>query len=64
MAEVLALPHRVPSRGRAVEQFLAAKRLSANGRRSYVHTLGTVVEDLGSDLVLEELGSLEYLDEM
>ncbi len=43
---------------------LAAKRLSANGRRSYVHTLGTVVEDLGSDLVLEELGSLEYLDEM
>ncbi len=52
MVEVLALPHRVPSLGRAVEQFLAAKPLSANGRRSYAHTLGTVVGDLGADLAL------------
>ena len=53
MPEVLALPHRVPSLGRAVEQFLAAKPLSANGRRSYSHTLGTVVGDLGADLPLD-----------
>ena len=52
MAEVLALPHRVPSLGRAVEQFLAAKPLSANGRRSYAHTLGMEVGDLGADLAL------------
>ena len=52
MVEVLALPHRVPTLGRAVEQFLAAKPLSANGRRSYAHTLGTVVGDLGADLAL------------
>ena len=51
---VLALPRRVPSLGRAVEQFLAAKPLSANGRRSYAHTLGTVVGDLGADLALDE----------
>ena len=49
MADVLTLPHRVPSLGRAAEQFLVAKPLSANGRRSYAHTLGTVVEDLGAD---------------
>ena len=54
MAEVLALPHPVPTLGRAVEQFLAAKPLSANGRRSYTHTLGTVVGDLGADLALAE----------
>ena len=53
MLEVLALPHRVPSLGRAVEQFLTAKPLSANGRRSYAHTLGTVVGDLGADLALD-----------
>ena len=52
MPEVLALPHPVPSLGRAVEQFLAAKPLSPNGRRSYTHTLGTVVGDLGADLSL------------
>ena len=52
MPEVLALPHRVPTLGRAVEQFLAAKPLSANERRSYAHTLGTVVGDLGADLAL------------
>ena len=56
MPEVLALPPRVPCPlGRAVEQFLAAKPLSANGRRSYAHTLGTVVGDLGADLALDEL---------
>ena len=54
MVEVLALPHRVPSLGRAVEQFLAAKPLSASGRRSYAHTLRTVVGDLGGDLALNE----------
>ena len=54
VAEVLALPHPVPSLGRAVEQFLAAKPLSANGRRSYAHTLGTVAGDLGADLTLDE----------
>ncbi len=53
MPEVLALPHRVPSLGRAVEQLLAAKPLSAKGRRSYAHTLGAVVGDLGSDLALD-----------
>ena len=53
MVEVLALPHRVPSLGRAVEQFLAAKPLSANGRHSYAHTLGMVVGDLGADLPLD-----------
>ena len=52
--EVLALPHRVPSLGRAVERFLAAKPLSPNGRRSYAHTLGTVIGDLGADLALDE----------
>ena len=55
--EVLALPHPVPTLGRAVEQFLAAKPLSANGRRSYAHTLGTVVGDLGADLPLAEFTS-------
>ena len=52
--EVLALPHRVPSLGRAVEQFLTAKPLSANGRRSYAHGggLDAVVGDLGADLAL------------
>ena len=35
MAEVVLLPDRVPSLGRAVEQFLAAKPLSPNARRSY-----------------------------
>ena len=64
MVEVLALPHRVPSLGRAVEQFLAAKPLSANGRRSYAHTLTTVVGDLGADLPLDEftprVGTLAY----
>ena len=54
MPEVLALPHRVPSLGRAVEQFLAAKPLSPNGRRSYAHTLRTVVGDLDADLALDE----------
>ena len=53
MVEVLALPHRVASLGRAVEQFLAAKPLSANGCRSYAHTLGMVVGDLGADLALD-----------
>ena len=55
VAEVLALPHPVPTLGRAVEQFLAAKPLSTNGRRSYAHTLGTVVGDLGAHLALDEL---------
>ncbi|MCY4368729.1 MAG: tyrosine-type recombinase/integrase [bacterium] len=36
--------------GRAIEQFLAAKPLCANGRRCYAHTLGTVVGDLGADV--------------
>ena len=53
MPEVLSLPHPVPTLGRAGEQFLAAKPLSANGRRSYAHTLGTVVGDLGADLALD-----------
>ena len=53
VVEVLALPHRVPSLGRAVEQFLAAKRLSVNGR-SYAHTLLTVVGDLSVALALAE----------
>ena len=57
MVEVLVLPHRVPSLGRAVEQFLAAKPLSVNGRRSYAHTLGTVVGDLGADLALDEFNA-------
>ena len=39
LVEVLALPRHVPSLGRAVEQFLATKPLSANRRRSYAHTL-------------------------
>ena len=34
------LPHRVPTLGRAVDQFLAAKPLSANARRSYAYCLG------------------------
>ena len=37
MAEVVLLPDRVPSLGRVVDQFLAAKPLSANGRRRYAY---------------------------
>ena len=55
MAEVVALPDRVPSLGRAVEQFLAAKPLSPNARRSYAHTLGTVVGDLGAGTALADV---------
>ena len=43
MAEPVLLPDRVPSLGRAVEQFLAAKPLSPNARRSYAYCLGAVV---------------------
>ena len=43
-------PHGLNS----IRRFLAAKPLSANGRRSYAHTLGTVVGDLGADLPLDE----------
>ena len=42
MAEVVLLPDRVPSLGRAVEQFLAAKPLSPNARRSYAYCLAAV----------------------
>ena len=55
MAEVVALPDRVPSLGRAVEQFLAAKPLSANARRSYAYCLGAVVEDLGAGTALGDV---------
>ena len=48
MAEVVTLPVRVPSLGRAVEQFLAAKPLSPNARHSYAYCLGAVVSDLGA----------------
>ena len=52
MARVLALPHPVPTLGRAVEQFLAAKPLSANGRRSYARPRSRG-RDLGADLALD-----------
>ena len=52
MAEVVALPARVPSLGRAVERFLAAKPLSPNALRSYAYCLGAVVSNLGADTAL------------
>ena len=55
MAEVVLLPDRVPSLGRAVEQFLAAKPLSANAHRSYAYCLGAVVEDLGAGTALADV---------
>ena len=55
MAEVVLLPDRVPSLGRAVEQFLAAKPLSPNARRSYAYCLGAVVEDLGAGTALADV---------
>ena len=54
-SRVVILPDRVPSLGRAVEQFLAAKALSANARRSYAYCLGAVVSDLGADLGLGDV---------
>ena len=47
-------PHS-PTLGQAVEAFLAAKQLSANGRRSYSHTLETVASDLGESLAIDQL---------
>ena len=55
MAEPVLLPDRVSSLGRAVEQFLAAKPLSANAHRSYVYCLGAVVSDLGAGTALAEV---------
>ena len=55
MAEVVLLPDRVPSLGRAVEQFLAAKPLSPNARRSYAYCLGAVVSDLGAGTALADV---------
>ena len=55
MAEPVLLPDRVPSLGRAVEQFLAAKPLSANARRSYAYCLGAVVSDLGAGTALADV---------
>ena len=55
MAEVVLLPDRVPSLGRAVEQFLAAKPLSPNARRSYAYCLGAVVSDLGAGTALGDV---------
>ncbi len=55
MAEVVLLPDRVPSLDRAVEQFLAAKPLSANARRSYAYCLGAVVSDLGAGTALADV---------
>ena len=55
MAEVVALPDRVPSMGRAVEQFFAAKPLFPNARRSYAHCLGAVGEDLGAGTALGDV---------
>lgn len=57
MSEVAVLPARVPSLGRAVERFLAAKPLSSNARRSYAYCLGVVVEDLGADTALADITS-------
>ena len=55
MAEVVLLPDRVPSLGRAVEQFLAAKPLSPNAHRSYAYCLGAVVADLGAGAALGDV---------
>ena len=55
MAEVVLLPDRVPSLGGSVEQFLAAKPLSANAHRSYAYCLGAVVEDLGAGTPLSDV---------
>ena len=55
MAEVVLLPDRVPSLGRAVEQFLAAKPLSPNAHRSYAYCLAAVVEDLGAGTALPDV---------
>ena len=46
---------RVPSLGRAVEQFLAAKPLSPNAHRSYAYCLGAVVSDLGAGTALADV---------
>ena len=55
MTEVVGIPVRVPSLGRAVEQFLDANPLSANARRSYAYCLGAVVADLGADTALADV---------
>lgn len=54
---VAVLPDRVPSLGQAVEQFLAAKPLSANARRSYAYCLRAVVSDLGADTELGDVST-------
>ena len=52
---LLRLRARVPSLGRAVEQFLAAKPLSPNARRSYACCLGAVVSAFGADTALADV---------
>lgn len=45
------------SRTRAVEQFLAAKPLSPNARRSYAYCLRAVMSDLGADTSLRDVST-------
>ena len=51
------MPDRVPSLGRAVEQFLSAKPLSDNARRSYAYCLRAVAADLGADTALADVST-------
>ena len=54
---VVVLADRVPSLGRAVERFLAAKPLSANARRGLAYRLREIVSDLGVDTSLGDVST-------